>query len=147
VSSDLLSFTLVFASKDVAEKLQIHPRDPAYEILRLRKVDRNPYVLERLYLSPALIPGINENILSKSLYSYIENTLHLSISSASQVIRADRATPLDQQQLKISSSDPVLEISQIAYLQNGKPFEYSINRYHHRHATTSLILTRSESQL
>ena len=71
----LLHFRLIFAPKDIADHLGIRENDPLYDILRVRNIDGQPYVLEHTYMSPETIPGITEDILTHSVYTYIEEVL------------------------------------------------------------------------
>lgn len=129
ISSKVLFFNLEFADKKLAEKLQIKEQDPVYNILRLRIVDNKPYVLERTYMSVQLISGITEEILLNSVYDYIENTLGLKIASANKTLRASISTEEDQKFLNLKPVEPIFEVEQIAYLDDGTPFEYSISRH------------------
>lgn len=128
-STRIIHFNLIFAPKHIAEKLGIKENDPVYDILRLRLIDGSPYVLEQTYMAPALIPGITEEVLNRSIYDYIENTLGLRIGAAQKVSRADISSEQDHQLLNLMDVEPVLEVEQTAYLDNGMPFEYSISRH------------------
>lgn len=129
LNSKILEFQLLFANEEIAEILNIKPNDPIYHILRLRLIDNKPYVLERTYMSTALIPGINLNILNGSIYEYIESKLGYRIASAQKTTRACISDEIDQRELKLKEFEPVLEIEQVAYLDNGVPFEYSFSRH------------------
>lgn len=129
VTSKILRFQLMFATDEIARHLNIRPNDPVYDILRVRLVDDQPYVIEQTYMSPAVIPGITEEILNKSVYDYIEKTLGLRIGAAQKTSSADISDDLDHRELGLKDIEPVLVIEQIAYLDDGKPFEYSISRH------------------
>lgn len=88
-------------------------------------------MIEKTYMSTATIPGINREVVKGSIYHYIENILHLRIASAKKITRADMSNDLDHKILHLKDIEPVLEIEQTSYLDNGKPFEYSfsIHRY------------------
>lgn len=128
-TSIVLEFNLIFSDSTISSILNIEENTPIYEISRLRLLDNEPYVLEKTYMSSNLITGLNKDILKNSIYDYIENTLNLKISSAKKIIRADTSNDYDITHLKLKKYDPVLEIEQIAYLNNGIPFEYSICRH------------------
>lgn len=125
----VLDFKLIFADVIIATKLNIDENSPVYEILRLRYVDDNPYVLEKTYMDSSIITGLNTDILNNSIYEYIEKNLNLKISSANKIIRACKSNDIDIEHLELEASDPILEVEQIAYLSNGKAFEYSLSRH------------------
>lgn len=127
--SKVLEFELMFANEKIAQILKINTNDPLYNILRLRFIDNKPCILERTYMNTNLISGVNLDILNHSIYDYIENHLHYKIASAQKTSRADISTDFDHKYLLLKDNEPVLEVEQIAYLDNGIPFEYSISRH------------------
>lgn len=128
-TSKIIEFKLLFADKKKANILNINENDPIYKIVRLRLINNEPYVLEETYMSTTLIPGITEEVLNHSVYDYIENTLGYRIASAQKTTRADVSNDMDHKYLNLKDIEPVLEVKQIAYLDNGIPFEYSISRH------------------
>lgn len=127
----LLRFQLIFANEEIAQHLKIRVNDPVYDILRVRLLKDRPYVIEQTYMPPALIPGVTEEILNGSLYTYIEETLGLRIGAAQKTTWADKSNEIDQQELWLKETEPVLVIEQVAFLDNAVPFEYSISRHHY----------------
>lgn len=127
--SKILHFQLIFATEEIARNLNIRVNDPVYDILRVRLVNDQPYVIEQTYMSPALIPGITEDILHKSVYNYIESELGFRIGASQKTTSADVSSDLDHRELGLKDIEPVLVVEQIAYLDNGTPFEYSISRH------------------
>ena len=128
VKSQVISFKLDFPNELVQEKLMLDKHDPIYKIIRLRIVDGAPYILEHTIMNANLIPGINEEILHQSIYDYIHQELNLQFGGAHRIIQADKASEYDQKYLKCEEHDPILEIEQVVYLEDGTPFEYSRSR-------------------
>ncbi|EAF3509951.1 GntR family transcriptional regulator [Listeria monocytogenes] len=129
VISKVIEFKVIFPTEEIAERLHIEMETPIYDILRVRLVKDEPYVLEHTYMPVGVIPGINQQILEGSIYSYIQDDLNLKIASSYKKIRADKATLLDQQYLDCASDDPVVEVEQTVYLNNGLAFEFSRSRH------------------
>ena len=77
-----------------------------------------------------LIPGIKRQVLENSIYSYIEGDLKLKIQSAHRTVRAVLPTEDEKKELDIKGVLPILEVVQVAFLDDGRPFEYSMS--HHR---------------
>lgn len=127
--SKILRFQLIFATEKIAKALNIKVNDPVYDIKRVRLVRDMPYIIEQTYMSPTVIPGITREILSQSIYSYIEETLGLRIGAAQKITSADISNEVDHEELQLRDIEPVLVVEQIAYLDNGTPFEYSISRH------------------
>ena len=77
------------------------------------------------------IPNLKMTHLNTSIYSYIEHDLGLKIANAHRVIRAVLPTAKECKRLNIENDEPMLEVEQIGYLDDGRPFEYSIARHAH----------------
>ncbi|MDR0125130.1 MULTISPECIES: GntR family transcriptional regulator [Bacillus] len=129
VSSQIIRFDVRFPKEEVAAHLSIDQSVPVYDILRLRLVEDEPYVLEKTFMPVNVISDIDEQVLQGSVYEYITNTLKLKIAGAHKKIRAAKSDGLDQIYLSCAASDPVLEVEQVAYLNTGIPFEYSFSRH------------------
>ena len=130
VESKVLKFEVIHPSEEIAIKLKMTCDDFVYHIIRVRYSDSEPVVVEYTYMPIGVIPGIKNDVLYKSIYSYIENDLKLKIKSAHKTIRAILPSELEAENLSIDASDPILEVEQTGFLDDGQPFEYSIS--HHR---------------
>lgn len=129
VTSQIIKFEVKFPTEEIAVQLSIDGDSPVYDIIRLRMVDNEPYVLEHTYMPTHLIPGINENVLLSSVYSHINETLGLTMAGLHRKIRASKPNQYDKEYLGCLPDDPILEVEQVCYLNNGIPFEYSFSRH------------------
>lgn len=128
VESKVYDFSIVTPPEHAARYLNISLDDFAYHVCRTRLADGVPIVIEYTYMPIDLIPGLKKQHLYGSIYSYINNTLGLTTSSFHRTIRAVSSTPEEAERLSITSGDPLLELEQIGFLDNGIAFEYSISR-------------------
>ena len=93
-------------------------------------VDGRPYVTEYPYMPTDIITGITDEVVRGSIYAYIENTLKLKIQSAHRIVRASMPTKQERIWLEIGEAPlPILEVEQVAYLGDGRIFEYSKSRH------------------
>ncbi|NHM29460.1 GntR family transcriptional regulator [Neobacillus terrae] len=129
ITSKVINFEVQFPSLEVAEHLAIDTNSPVYYLVRVRLVDREPYVIEKTYMPTKLIPGINDEILNGSIYEHITDNLGLTIAGSQRKIRASKSDGLDQKHLECENDDPILEIEHVGFLNNGVPFEYSFSRH------------------
>lgn len=67
--------------------------------------------------------------VKKSIYGYIKDKLGLNIQSAHSTVRAMKSDELDRKYLNLEKDEPILEVERVAYLDNGKVFEYSFSRH------------------
>ena len=130
VESKIIKFEVIHPTDEIAIKLKMTSDDFVYYIIRARYANGEPIVIEYTYMPIGVIPGIKNDVLHKSIYNYIENTLNLKIKSAHKTIRAIEPNELEIEFLMMDKNMPILEIEQIGFLDNGQPFEYSIS--HHR---------------
>jgi len=139
VTSKIIKFDVRFPTDDECEKLMIEKSSPIYDIIRLRLLDDEPFALEYTYMPIEVIPNITEDILYHSIYSYIKEELKLVFGGANRRIKARKPDAYDKNFLECEEVDPVLEVEQVVYLENGIPFEYSRTR--HRYDKGDIILT------
>ena len=78
-----------------------------------------------------IISGITLDVIKGSIYDYIEHKLKLKIKSAHRTARASMPTDEERKWLNISDENfvPIFEVEQIAYLDDGRIFEYSKSRH------------------
>ncbi|MGY3748817.1 GntR family transcriptional regulator [Vagococcus acidifermentans] len=127
IRSTALLFNVNFPSETVQEKLKIEAHMPVYEIIRLRFVDEEPFVIEHTFMPTDLVPNLTTGIIEQSIYSYLEE-LGIEFAGAHRSIRADKPSELDMKHLECLPDDPVLEVEQVVYLKNSRPIEYSKSR-------------------
>jgi GntR family transcriptional regulator len=82
----LISFEIIPASKQIASRLKLSEHAPVYEIKRVRLADDVPMAFETTYVPANLIKGLTEEIITDSLYRYVEEKLSLVIFEASKQI-------------------------------------------------------------
>ncbi|MFV0559979.1 MAG: GntR family transcriptional regulator [Enterococcus sp.] len=128
LKSEIIHFDVEFPSQQIQERLMIEAEQPVYNIHRLRVLDDQPYVLEHTYMPVDLVPGLKKEHLLSSIYEYVHKELHLAFAGAYRAISADKSDTFDQDYLKCSTTDPVLEVQQVVYLKDGRPIEYSMSR-------------------
>ena len=125
VTSKVLEFKIINATKEIADILKIEEDEFIYFVHRVRYVDDKAVVIEKTYIPLNLIPGMKLADVKKSIYGYIKDKLGLNIQSAHSTVRAMKSDELDRKYLNLEKDEPILEVERVAYLDNGKVFEYS----------------------
>lgn len=128
VTSRAIKFSIDFPTADIQAKLGIEANEPVYNILRLRQLDGNPFILEHTYMPIKLVPDLSNEILEKSIYDYIHHVLKLQFGGAYRKIHANLPDANDIKYLNADKTTPILEVEQIVWLTNGKNIEYSTSR-------------------
>lgn len=129
ISSEVLRFVMRNPTEEEALNLMLEEEDFIYDIIRLRLLNGEEYSIEHTLMPIEIAPGLNKNILLGSIYSYLMNELKLKIGGSSRRITAEQPDKYDKKHLKCSPEDPVLQVEQIVYLNDGTPFEYSKTRH------------------
>lgn len=133
LKSNIIRFELRLPSASEQEKLNIKAADAIYDIIRLRILENDPLGIEHTIMPVSRVPGINDEILHKSIYSYIKKSLNQQIGEAYRIIRADIPDKYDLEYLNATEKTPILEVEQIVSFADGTPFEYSRNRHRYDH--------------
>ena len=74
----VLAFNIVPASTSLAQLLDVREGADLYEIRRIRLADQLPMALETLYIPCTLVPHLTREIVSGSVYDFIEKELVLT---------------------------------------------------------------------
>lgn len=133
ISTIVIDFSIIHPTIEIATNLKISESEFVYKIYRVRLIDGIPNVFEETYMPINLIQGLNRTHLEASIYSYINEKLKYKIQSAHIRVYTRRASEFVADLLQINVADPISEVKQVAFLNNGQAFEYSIS--HHRPET------------
>jgi DNA-binding GntR family transcriptional regulator len=129
VESEVIYFEIEHPSQEIADKLSINQNDFVYHIIRLRVINKVKSIIEYTYMPVSMFPGINKEHLNNSIYDYIINDLKLVIQSSFISIKGVHPSELERETMELNNSDFLIEVEQIANLDDGRIFEYSIARH------------------
>ncbi len=127
VTSQLLEFGQVPASRRLAERLQVEIGDPLYRVEILRLANRAPCVVERDYLPCARLPEIEAYDLEKTSVSDL--LVQAYSASFSHLVQSFEAVPAGDtlaRQLRVPESFPLLMVSRVIFrASDSKPVVYA----------------------
>ncbi|MDF7637583.1 GntR family transcriptional regulator [Leuconostocaceae bacterium ESL0958] len=132
-SIELLDFRVIPATKEQQQALFLKEGDFVYEIKRLRKLDGKPFMIEYGYVPIALLPGLNKETVSKSIYEYVEKEKSRTVTRSFMTIMAEPSTKEEQALLKLRANEPVGIMEGIFFMDDGTPLEYSTMRLHYQY--------------
>ncbi|MCS2153559.1 GntR family transcriptional regulator [Scandinavium goeteborgense] len=138
VSSQVVRFDLRFPNEKEQSSLLINADAPVYDFVRLRLLNGEPMSLDATVMPVNLVPGLNKGHLESSVFQYVE-TLGLKIMGSYRVVRAIKPGELEQQHLICEDGDPVLEVEQVIYLEDGTPLEYAHCHYRYDHGGIVIV--------
>lgn len=123
-STELIEYSLRPAGRLIAGKLQISPEAHVYKVVRLRKKNGVPLMIDESYFPSDLVP-LSESIVKRSIYEYIQDELNLTMVKAKQKLRATFANEHYQKYLEIGPAFPVIHLELTGFLKDGRIFEYT----------------------
>jgi len=113
---------------DVA-RLGIAAGAEVYEVNRVRLVDGEPAVLEKIVLPAAVFPGLEHHApLPNALYALYQREYGVNIVSAEEELRADTARKEDCRRLRLAPGAPLLHIDRVALSLEGARVEWRTSR-------------------
>lgn len=126
VESIIIGFTTEVPDPSIAEKLGIDSDSLVYKIIRMRKVKGVPSIIEYTWMPVSIIPDLTMKELETSIYKYISEKLNLTVKSAHVNISGIRPSALERKYLNLTEIDFLMRVEQVAYLDDGRIFEFSI---------------------
>jgi DNA-binding GntR family transcriptional regulator len=110
----------------VREQLELDQGAHAVVLERLRLLDDEPVVLQRVWLPFSLVPELARRSLEgSSLYEMLEQGLRIRLTSARQRISAIAATEREADILDVLVGQPLLYVERLTRDDNNRPVEYA----------------------
>ena len=128
VQSEVVRFAVRFPSDKEQSSLLIDADAPVYDFVRLRLLNGEPVSLD-----------LTKSHLEGSVFRYVQETLGLKLMGSYRVVRAMKPGELDKQHLHCEPTDPVLEVEQVIYLEDGTPLEYAHCHYRYDHGGIVIV--------
>ena len=123
---ELIQFPL---EGSLLQHIEAEPGTLITRIKRVRRIGGKRVILDINHFVADVIPGLDRSIAEQSIYAFIEQTLQLPISYAQRTIEALPHDHDDQAYLDIDGQSHVMVVSNQAFLQDGRQFEYTESRY------------------
>jgi GntR family transcriptional regulator len=100
-------------------------------LVKLRRFDRRPAIVERIAIRGDLFPGLEhliEELRPETTYTLLEERYRVLILRVVERLGAVAATASDAKLLAITKGAPLLQINRIAYSLDGCPVEWRLSR-------------------
>jgi len=115
LTTEVLRQEVISASSDVAERLG------------LRSGALVHVLVSTTYIPEDLCPGlIHEDLSTGSLYTLLRERYGLKIGRGERSLEAVPAAQLEARLLDLALASPLLRLDSVAYLPDGRAFEYSL---------------------
>ena len=131
-ATEVLSLSIIEASRSTALALNIEKNAPVVQLVRLRSANKIPMVLVTSCI-PAEYMNlgnlVHEDLTHNSLYKIMEQHYHVPINSSRRVIEIRSAGDFEAQHLRIPKHAPLQYIETISISNNKIPVEFSKASY------------------
>ncbi|MFD1466088.1 GntR family transcriptional regulator [Lapidilactobacillus mulanensis] len=140
----LLNFEVVRPDAELKRDLFLGDDDFVYEIKRLRLFDQQPFMIETGYIPIKIVPELSREIVSGSIFNYLQNEKNQTVTKSYLTISAEPSTAEDQQELHLKPVEPVGVMAGTFFLDDGTPFEYSRMHLHYQFMKYNTFVTLGE---
>jgi GntR family transcriptional regulator len=111
--------------KKIASMLDLSKKENIIKIVRLRKMDQAPVILEYSYIPESVAPNILEMDLEKnSIYDLLEHQFGFIISRAKEYLDPGITDEYQSSVLEVPRRTPVFIVERTTYAQEDIPIEY-----------------------
>lgn len=128
-SSKTISYHLTVPSETEIKKLELAEGDQVLRMERVRSGNGVPICYEIATVPASLVKKFSREEITTSFYRTLEQKANLYPGHAIQHISATKATERIATYLQVKRGDPLLRMTQLSYLQDGRPFEYVHTQY------------------
>lgn len=126
---------------DIA-KLALKPGAEVYEVSRVRLMDGEPAVLEKIIVPAALFASLERHEpLPNALYALYQREYGVNIVSTEEELRADVARKDDCRRLRLAPGAPLLCIDRVAISLEGTRVEWRSSRCDTTHFVYAVTLS------
>lgn len=124
--SILLSFSRMIPPPKISKALNLEGNAETFKIERLRLANSEPMALNVSFLPCHLCPQLeNQDLVTGSLYTYLEEVLNFRIEFGERIIKAGAANEYEAGLLQTPVGYPVVITEGPSYLVDGTPVEYT----------------------
>ena len=129
-TSEVLTRKVMLAEGRLLTKLNLREGEKVIHLERLGTVEGEPFVLAFTYLPEALCPGLlDADLTDRPLYEVLEGKYDYRLARATRTVEASLADEYEAELLQIAVGSPIHFVHSLAYLDDGRPIEYSRLRY------------------
>lgn len=130
-STRVLLFTEILLNEHQANTTGFPVGSEVYYIQRLHYLNGLPLIINHNYFLKDVTYGLTKEIAEKSIYEYLEKTLHMTIVNSKRIMTVEKITQIDEKYLNLNAEDYncMAVVSSQTYNSDGIMFEYTQSRH------------------
>lgn len=126
LTTTVLRQSVIPATDEVAAHLGLRAGTPVHVLVRLRSVEDEKILISTTYIPEALCPGLaGDDLSTGSLFRLLRERYGLTIARGERSLEAVAADQWEARHLDLALASPLLRLDSVAYLPDGRAFEYS----------------------
>lgn len=129
VVTKIESFKIIEADEKLSLKTGFDIGSELYYIERIRVVDGKALIFDTNIFLKSETEGLSPAIAADSIYRYLENSLHMTITTSRRRVTAEKARSRDRELLDLDTYDFVLVVTGQVFNSKGVMFEYTQSRH------------------
>lgn len=135
VDTKVRFFDRVVADQHVADLTGFEVGDELLQIERVRSFDGTALILDRSYFLASAVGDLTPEIAEDSIFTYLEGTLGLCITTSQRTITMEYATADDRDALDLLDFDMLAVVESRNFTSDGVHFESTQSRHRPDHFT------------
>ena len=125
----LISFEETKADEAISLKTGFDIGEQLYVIRRIRRLNHKSVIYDTNVFLRSETEGLTIDIAKDSIYRYLEQELHMNITTSRRRITAEKASREDRKYLDLKNYDFVLTVTGQVFNSRGIMFEYTQSRH------------------
>ena len=124
-------FTELIADRKIARNTGFAPGTALFYLQRVHYLNGKALILNHNYFLKSIMPGLTREIAERSIYEYLEKTLHVTIVNSQRVMTVEKVTEIDEKYLELNLNDYncLAVVTSHTFDSNGTMFEYTQSRH------------------
>lgn len=132
ITSKVIELEVRTPTQEAAQNLNIEPGDEVYYVKRIRYIQEQTLCLEESYYNKSIVPYLNNEIVTESIFNYIKEGLGLKVGFSDVYLHVDKLNEEEAKYLGLANGSPKLLVESVFHLTNGQPFNFSKVTYNYQ---------------
>ncbi len=123
------SFAQIAADEPIVQLTGFSLGDHLYRVERIRHLRGQALIYDINYFLVAAVPDLTPQIVERSVYQHVEETLGMRISTSKRTVRVEHVTHDDRQALDLLDYAMVAVVKSQTFTSDGVHFETTFSRH------------------
>lgn len=132
ITSKVIELEARKPTQEAAHNLNLEPDDEVYYVKRIRYIQEQTLCLEESYYNKTIIPYLNKEIVTESIFHYIKEGLGLKVGFSDVYLHVDKLNEEEAEYLGLEKGAPKMFMESVFHLTNGQPFNFSKVTYNYQ---------------